>query len=83
MSKETELVSEANCVLCRDLEPDERITMRADLLEVPLCEPVCEKCLRAWAGDAGLGCLLEEWTKHQACALRTIRSRGRAMRESG
>jgi hypothetical protein len=55
MSNETELVSEADCVLCRDLDPDQRLLMRADLLEIPLREPVCDQCLRAWAVNLGFG----------------------------
>jgi hypothetical protein len=42
MSNETEVVSEADCVLCRHLDPGERTAMRADLLEIPLGEPICE-----------------------------------------
>jgi hypothetical protein len=64
MSDETEVVSEVDCVLCRDLDPDERVAMRADLLEIPLGAPICEQCLRAWVLNIGVGCLLEEPTRH-------------------
>ena len=55
MSNETELISEADCVLCCDLDPDQHLLMRADLLEIPL-RPVCDQCLRAWAVNLGFGC---------------------------
>lgn len=35
MSNDT-VVSEADCVLCRDLDADHCLLMRADLLEIPL-----------------------------------------------
>jgi hypothetical protein len=34
MSDET--VSEADCVLCRDLDASQRTAMQADLIEIPL-----------------------------------------------
>jgi hypothetical protein len=48
MSNETELVTEADCVLCRHLDPAQRASMRADLLEMPLHEPVCDPCVGAF-----------------------------------
>jgi hypothetical protein len=47
MSDETEAVSEADCVLCRRLDPAERTATRADLLEIPLraIDNICEQCL--------------------------------------
>jgi hypothetical protein len=33
-----ESVSEADCVLCRDLDPAQRMTLRADLIVIPLRE---------------------------------------------
>lgn len=43
--------------MCRDLDPGERLAMRADLLEIPLREPICEQCLRAWSVNVGFGWL--------------------------
>jgi hypothetical protein len=45
-------VAEADWILCRDLDPDRRAAMRADLLEIPLraIDSICEQCLGAfWA----------------------------------
>jgi hypothetical protein len=43
MSDDT--VAEADCVLCRDLDPTQRSAMRADLIVIPLREPVCDHCM--------------------------------------
>jgi hypothetical protein len=48
MSDETQPVSEADCVPCRDLDPGQRAATRADLLEIPLHEPVCGRCVEAF-----------------------------------
>ncbi len=48
MSDGIEHVTEADCVLCRDLNPDQRIAMRAGLLHIPLFEPVCPECTLAF-----------------------------------
>jgi hypothetical protein len=48
MSNEPEAVSEADCALCRNLEPRERAAMRAKLIEVPLREHVCDQCMDAF-----------------------------------
>jgi hypothetical protein len=49
MTDETELVTEADCVLCRDLDPVQRVAMRTDLLEIPLpaIDNICEGCCSA------------------------------------
>jgi hypothetical protein len=59
MPEETEHVAEADCVICRDLDPAQRSTMRADLLLIPLREPVCDSCTLAF------------WTNLQANAPKT------------
>jgi hypothetical protein len=51
MSDETERVTDADCVLCRDLDPNQRMAMRARLLEVPLREPVCDECMEAFTAN--------------------------------
>jgi hypothetical protein len=45
MSDET--VSEADCVLCRHLGPGEQTAMRAELLEIP----VCDQCMEAFSAN--------------------------------
>jgi hypothetical protein len=42
-----ESVSEAECVLCHDLDPGQRAAMRADLLEIPSRETVCDQWTRS------------------------------------
>ena len=49
MSGETEHVTEADCIFCRDLDPEQRRVMRADLLEIPLRQHVCDGCMEAFA----------------------------------
>ena len=51
MSVET--ISEADCVLWRDLDPAQRSAMRADLLEIPLrdIEHICEHCVEAFTAN--------------------------------
>jgi hypothetical protein len=45
-----ETIAEANCALCRDLDPAQRAAMRSDLIVIPLREPVCDQCTLAfWA----------------------------------
>ena len=52
MPDHTAHVTEANCVLCRDLDPDQRVAMRADLLEVPLpVDNVCDSCMEAFTAN--------------------------------
>jgi hypothetical protein len=51
MPDETEHVTEADCALCRHLDPDQRSAMRADLLEIPLREPVCDHCIEAFTAN--------------------------------
>jgi hypothetical protein len=51
MSNEPEAVSEADCVLCRHLDPWQRVTMRADLLEIPIREAVCDQCMEAFSAN--------------------------------
>lgn len=50
MADGIEHVTEADCVLCRDLDPGQRLAMRSDLIVIPLREPVCDWCTLAfWA----------------------------------
>jgi hypothetical protein len=51
MSDGIEHVTEADCVLCRDLVASQRIAMRAELLEIPLREPVCDQCMEAFSAN--------------------------------
>jgi hypothetical protein len=37
--------TETDCALCRDLDPAQRVSMRADLLVIPLHDPVCDGCV--------------------------------------
>jgi hypothetical protein len=46
-----EHVGEADCVLCRDLDPGQRAAMRAKLIEVPLREHVCDQCMDAFTAN--------------------------------
>lgn len=64
MSIEAGAVSKEHCVLCRRLELGQSAAMRAELLEIPLCEHICDQCLRAWAGNVGFGCLSVGPTQH-------------------
>jgi hypothetical protein len=69
MSDDT--VSEADCVLCRDLDPARRAAMRADLIEIPLADidNICEPCLEAF------------WTNLQASFPKTEEERVRRRAE--
>jgi hypothetical protein len=71
MSDEIEPVSEANCVLCLNLDPAQRTAMRADLLEIPLrdIDHICEQCLEAF------------WTNLQASFPKTEEERLRRRAE--
>jgi hypothetical protein len=71
MSDETAPVSEADCVLCRDLDPEQRRVMRADLLEIQLrdVDHICEQCLGAF------------WTNLQASFPKTEEGRLRRRKE--
>jgi hypothetical protein len=51
MPDETEHVTEADCTLCRDLDPPKRSAMRADLIVIPLREPVCDGCMEAFTAN--------------------------------
>jgi hypothetical protein len=44
---------EANCALCRDLDPAERAAMRANLIVIPLHEidHICEPCMEAFTAN--------------------------------
>jgi hypothetical protein len=44
-------VTEADCVLCRDLDPALRAAMRADLIVILLREPVCDGCMEAFTAN--------------------------------
>jgi hypothetical protein len=49
MSDDT--LAEADCALCRDLDPNQRLAMRADLLVIPLRDPVCDGCVEAFTAN--------------------------------
>jgi hypothetical protein len=51
MSNEAEAISEADCVLCRHLDPAQRAAMRADLLLIPLRQPVRDPCMEAFSAN--------------------------------
>jgi hypothetical protein len=55
MPDETEHVTEADCALCRHLNPAQRATMRADLIVIPLREPVCDACVEAFTANLFAG----------------------------
>jgi hypothetical protein len=42
---------EGECVLCSGLSRDQRQAMRADLLVIPLREPVCDQCVEAFTAN--------------------------------
>jgi hypothetical protein len=50
-----ETVSEADCTLCRDLNPVQRSAMRAKLIVIPLRDPVCDGCVEAFAANLFAG----------------------------
>jgi hypothetical protein len=49
MSDDT--IAEANCALCGHLNPAQRLAMRADLLVIPLRDPVCDGCVEAFTAN--------------------------------
>jgi hypothetical protein len=49
MSDDT--IAEADCALCRDLDPVQRLAMRTDLILIPLHEPVCDQCVEAFTAN--------------------------------
>jgi hypothetical protein len=51
MSDQPEAVSGADCVLCRQLGHSQRAAMQADLLQIPLGEPVCDQCTEAFCAN--------------------------------
>jgi hypothetical protein len=53
MSDDT--IAEADCVLCRDLDPAQRVAMRADLIVIPLREPLCDQCVEAFTANLFAG----------------------------
>jgi hypothetical protein len=53
MSDDT--IAEADCALCRDLDPNQRLAMRADLLVIPLRDPVCDGCVEAFTANLFAG----------------------------
>jgi hypothetical protein len=48
-------VAEADCILCRDLNPIQRLALRADLIVIPLREPVCDGCVEAFTANLFAG----------------------------
>jgi hypothetical protein len=55
MPDETEHVTEADCKLCRDLNPAQRSAMRAQPIVIPLREPVCDGCVEAFTANLFAG----------------------------
>jgi hypothetical protein len=55
MPDETEHVTEPNCTLCRDLNPAQRSAMRAQLIVIPLRDPVCDGCVEAFTTNLFAG----------------------------
>jgi hypothetical protein len=51
MSDMSESITEADCVLCCDLDPVAKAAMRADLIKIPLREPVCDPCVEAFSAN--------------------------------
>jgi hypothetical protein len=49
MSDET--TTETDCSLCRDLDPAQRLAMRAQLIVIPLRDPVCDGCVEAFTAN--------------------------------
>jgi hypothetical protein len=49
MSDDT--IAEADCALCRDLSPAQRSAMRAQLIVIPLRDPVCDQCVEAFTAN--------------------------------
>jgi hypothetical protein len=48
-------VPEADCALCRDLDPAQRAAMRAQLIVIPLRDPVCDGCVEAFTAKLFAG----------------------------
>jgi hypothetical protein len=46
-----ESVPEADCALCGHLDPVQRLALRADLLVIPLRDPVCDRCVEAFTAN--------------------------------
>ena len=49
----SDFVDEDHCSLCSRMWPSEREAFRANLDAIPLKEPVCNQCLKAWARNIG------------------------------
>jgi hypothetical protein len=49
--------AEADCALCRDLDPAQRSAMRADLIVIPLrdIEHICDGCMEAFTANLFAG----------------------------
>jgi hypothetical protein len=48
-------IPEPNCALCRDLNPAQRSAMRAQLIVIPLRDPVCDACVEAFTANLFAG----------------------------
>ena len=55
MPDETEHVTEPDCALCHSLNPAQRTAMRAQLVVIPLREPVCDGCVEAFTANLFAG----------------------------
>jgi hypothetical protein len=44
-------IAEADCALCRHLDPAQRSAMRAQLIVIPLRDPVCDGCVEAFTAN--------------------------------
>jgi hypothetical protein len=48
-------IPEADCSLCRHLNPAQRLAMRAQLIVIPLRDPVCDACVEAFTENLFAG----------------------------
>jgi hypothetical protein len=48
-------IPEPNCTLCRDLNPTQRSAMRAQLIVIPLRDPVCDGCVEPFTANLFAG----------------------------
>jgi hypothetical protein len=48
-------IPESDCTLCRHLNPAQRAAMRAQLIVIPLRDPVCDACVEAFTTNLFAG----------------------------
>jgi hypothetical protein len=83
MSDET--IAETDCALCRHLNPAQRSAMRAQLIVIPLREPVCDGCVEAFTANlfAGFPKTEEEKMRRREERARTANDYGECVRPKG